>query len=246
MKEEIQETLQSGAGKPIIETAQESFGSIKAVIFDMDGVLIDSEPFWREAEIVVFKRVGIELTESMCFETMGLRVDEVVNYWYGKQPWDNFVPAELEERIIDAVVERIVSEGRAKDGAAQAIEHFRGKGFKIALASSSPYRIIQAVVQRLGIAEKFDCIYSAEEEEYGKPHPGVYLTTARKLSVGPSECLAIEDSLNGVLAAKAARMKCIAVPEDLTQIDRRFVIADLIFTSLLDFNDDDWQQISSS
>lgn len=225
---------------------KEPINSIEAVIFDMDGVLIDSEPFWREAEMVVFKQVGVQLTESMCFETMGLRVDEVVNYWYRKQPWDNFAAGELEEQIVDAVIEQIVSSGRAKEGAEQAIAYFKNKGLKIALASSSPYRIIQAVVQRLGISENFDCIYSAEEEEYGKPHPGVYLTTARKLDVSPSECLAIEDSFNGVLAAKAARMKCIAIPEGSMHTDPRFVIADLILNSLLDFNNNVWQQISSS
>lgn len=208
--------------------------SIEAVIFDMDGVLIDSEPFWREAEIEVFKQVGVQLTEKMCLETMGLRVDELVNYWYRKHPWSDFEADVLENQIIESMVDRIELDGAAKDGAIQTIEFFKARDLKLALASSSPYRIIKAVINRLKISEKFECIYSAEEEKYGKPHPGVYLTTAQKLGVSPSACLAIEDSFNGVLAAKAARMVCVAVPEFSIPPDPRFVIADLMLNSLED------------
>lgn len=233
MKKEFKEAPLDDSLAESSKITKKSSSSIKAVIFDMDGVLIDSEPFWREAEIAVFKQVGVELTESMCYETMGLRVDEIVDYWYGKNKWKNFVAGKLEGNIIDEVIKRILSNGKAKDGAKQAIEFFKGKGLKIALASSSPYRIIRAVVERLEIADEFDCVYSAEEEEYGKPHPGVYINTALKLCVNASECLAIEDSFNGVLAAKAAKMKCVAIPEGHSDTDPRFVIADMILDSLL-------------
>jgi sugar-phosphatase len=176
---------------------------------------------------------------------MGLRVDEVVDYWRRRHDFGECASGELEGAIIGGVVERILSKGKAKEGVAHALEFFRGRGVSVALASSSAYRLIRAVTERFGLADKFDCVYSAEEEEYGKPHPGVYLTTARRLGVAPSECLAIEDSFNGVLAAKAARMKCVAVPEHAQRRDPRFAIADAVLDSLADVNLEVWRELDA-
>ncbi len=216
---------------------------IRAVIFDMDGVLIDSEPFWQESEIEAFGRAGLALTREMCLQTMGLRVDEVVEHWRRRRDFDRTPAGALEDSIIGGVVERILSKGEAKEGAAEALEFFRGRGVRVALASSSAYRLIRAVTGRLGLADSFDCVYSAEDEEYGKPHPGVYLTTARRLGVAPTECLAIEDSFNGVLAAKAARLSCVAVPEPAQRRDPRFSIADLVLDSLAGVDMRMWQRL---
>ncbi|HEV7893179.1 MAG TPA: hexitol phosphatase HxpB [Pyrinomonadaceae bacterium] len=218
---------------------------IEAVIFDMDGVLIDSEPFWQESEMDAFARVGLRLTHEMCAQTMGLRVDEVVDYWHRHHAWEGTPSGELEEAIIGGVAERILSKGEAKEGVARALDFFRSRGVKVALASSSAYRLIRAVTERFGLSDKFDCVYSAEDEEYGKPHPGVYLTTARRLNVSPAACLAVEDSFNGVLSAKAARMKCIAVPEEGARHDPRFQIADVILGSLEEIDEEVWRCVSA-
>ena len=218
---------------------------IRAVIFDMDGVLIDSEPFWQESEIDVFGRAGLPLTREMCLQTMGLRVDEVVEYWRRRRPFDDAPAGTLEDAIIGGVVERILSKGEAREGAAHALEFFRARGLPVALASSSAYRLIGAVTERLGLAGAFDVVYSAEEEEYGKPHPGVYLTTARKLGVAPAECLAVEDSFNGVLAARAGRMRCVAVPEPAQKLDPRFAIADVVLDSLADVDVGVWEALNA-
>ena len=218
---------------------------IEAVIFDMDGVLIDSEPFWQESEVDAFGRVGLALTREMCMETMGLRVDEVVDYWRRRRAFDECPSPELEDAIIGGVAERILSKGEAKEGVAYALEFFRERGVRVALASSSASRLIHAVTERFGLADKFECVYSAEEEEYGKPHPGVYLTTARRLGVAPAECLAVEDSFNGVLAAKAARMKCAAIPEPAQRHDPRFAIADVVLDSLADINMEVWRRLDA-
>jgi beta-phosphoglucomutase-like phosphatase (HAD superfamily) len=217
---------------------------IEAVIFDMDGVLIDSEPFWQESEMDAFARVGLRLTREMCMQTMGLRVDEVVDYWHRRHAWEGVPSGEFEEAIIGGVAERILSKGEAKEGVARALDFFRSRGVKVALASSSAYRLIRAVTERFQLSHKFDCVYSAEDEEYGKPHPGVYLTTARRLDVSPAACLAVEDSFNGVLAAKAARMKCIAVPEEGARRDPRFQIADVILGSLEEIDEEVWRRVS--
>lgn len=217
---------------------------IKAVIFDMDGLLIDSEPLWQEAEIAIFKKVNITLTSQLCLQTKGLRIDEVVNYWYQKYPWTNFSQKQVEELIVAKVIELISLQGKALAGVDNAISFVQKKQVKIALASSSSLKIIQAALKKLNLADAFEIVYSAESEKLGKPYPGVYLTTAHKLNVSPQECMALEDSLNGVLAAKAAQMKCIAIPERSQLNNPQFAIADKILHSLEELNEDVWNSLS--
>ena len=218
---------------------------IEAVIFDMDGLLIDSEPLWQQAEIAIFKQVGIILIPSMCLRTKGLRIDEVVEYWYNRYPWDKLSKLQVQEAIVDKLIEFIHTEGKALVGVNDAINYVKTKDVKIALASSSSYKIINAALQKLDIADDFEIIYSAESEPLGKPHPGVYLTTAEKLGVSPQNCLALEDSLNGVLAAKAAQMKCIAIPEMSENHNPKFAIADMVLESLQQLNDNVWDFVNS-
>ncbi|MEM7595010.1 MAG: hexitol phosphatase HxpB, partial [Cyanobacteria bacterium P01_A01_bin.83] len=158
---------------------------IKAVIFDLDGLLIDSEPLWQQAEILIFKQVNIELTPKLCLQTKGLRIDEVVDYWYQKYPWTNLTKSEVEQLIVDKLIELIKSQGKALPGVAHAISFVRQKQVQIALASSSSLKIIQAALKALNLNNAFVEVYSAESEILGKPHPGVYLTTANKLNVAP-------------------------------------------------------------
>lgn len=218
---------------------------IKAVIFDMDGLLIDSEPLWQESEIVVFGKVGLRLDHQMCLETMGMRVDAVVDYWYARHPWESVSRKEIEDGIIDEVVERIIRQATPMEGVDSVINFVQSKRVRVALASSSSSRIIGAVLDKFDLREKFEVIHSAEEEEHGKPHPGVYLTTAHKLGVKPIECLAIEDSLNGVKAAKAAGMLCIAVPDATTRGDARFALADVVLSSLSEIDNEVWSRLET-
>lgn len=202
---------------------------IRAAIFDMDGLLIDSEPFWREVEVEVFRDVGVPLTEAMCHQTTGLRIDDVVAHWQRRHPWQQPAASVVQERIVARMVETIAARGVAKRGVGHALDWAAGSGLQLALASASPMRIIRAVLDRLGLAERFHVVRSAEDEPWGKPHPAIFLTTAAALDVRPEECLVFEDSLNGVIAAKAARMRCVCVPETR---DPRFVLADERLESL--------------
>lgn len=206
----------------------------QAVIFDMDGLLIDSEPLWMRAEIDVFADVGIPLDEETCALTRGLRTDDVVDYWFQRRPWTDVTPAELERRLIDRVCQLVRAEGRSLRGAQEAVSRARAGGRRLALASSSPTRIIQTTLARLGLEGAFDVVQSAEHEPFGKPHPSVFLTTARKLDVRATSCLVLEDSMTGVIAAKAARMGCVAVPFGYPEQDARFVLADAVVGSLDD------------
>jgi HAD superfamily hydrolase (TIGR01509 family) len=205
---------------------------IEAVIFDMDGILIDSEPLWKIGEKKAFAKVGISLTTDMCNLTMGYRANEVVDYWYEKFPWKGISKIEVEEDMVNSVTEEIRFNGKAMAGVNQALNAFKKNNFKIGLASSSSSKIINVVIDQLGIRHFFDVIQSAENEEYGKPHPSVFLQAAARLKVHPTHCLVIEDSVNGVIAGKAARMKVIAIPDHTLAGDKRFAIADLTLGSL--------------
>jgi mannitol-1-/sugar-/sorbitol-6-/2-deoxyglucose-6-phosphatase len=209
---------------------------IQAVIFDMDGLLIDSEPLWRVAETAAMNRVGVPMVEEDGFKTIGMRTDEVVEYWYARHPWQGISKKEVEADIVSGVIELIETQGKAMPSARETVLAVAEAGYRVGLASSSSSDIINAVLAKLQLAPHFEVVQSAEHEPYGKPHPAVYIECARRLGVPPDSCLAIEDSPNGVLAAKSARMRCIAVPAPELRGDRRFCIADRELTSLDEFS----------
>ena len=207
----------------------------QAIIFDMDGLLIDSESLWFEAEKKVLAKVGIDLSYNMFLKTRGLREDEVVDYWYGKYKWITLSKEEVVNEILNRVTDLIEEKGNLLPGARATITLVRNMGCKVALVSSSYIGVIQAVLKKFNF-NNFDCVYSAENEIKGKPDPAVYLTACNKLNVEAKKCLAFEDSVNGVKAAKAAGIVCIAVPAREEKNDERFKIADSIINSLEEVN----------
>jgi HAD superfamily hydrolase (TIGR01509 family) len=209
---------------------------MKTIIFDMDGILIDSEPLWKIAEIEAFAKVGLNTTETDFEESVGLRIDEVVKLWHAKVKWTNKTVKEVEDDIVNILIREIKSQGKELLGVTDLLKKLKFKGFKIGLATSSYQRIIDAVLEKLNIGEYFDICHSAEHEIHGKPHPSVFITTAKKLGVSPIDCLVFEDSLNGVIAAKAARMKVIAVPEHCNTFNPKLILADKIIDSLANFD----------
>ena len=207
-----------------------------AAIFDMDGLLIDSEPLWHKAEILVFATVGLHLSDAQCRETTGVRIDEVVRIRYRQQPWHNKSCAQVEQEIMAEVQRLAVTEGRALPGVHAVLDEFAALGVPLAVASSSPTSMIRAVVAHLGIAHYFNVLCSAADEEHGKPHPAVYLNTARQLGVAPERCVAFEDSVPGVLSAHAAGMTVVAVPEPHHFECAEFALAALKLRSLAEFS----------
>jgi mannitol-1-/sugar-/sorbitol-6-/2-deoxyglucose-6-phosphatase len=215
---------------------------IKAVIFDMDGLLINSEPFWQKAEIEVFKLAGIELTKTMCHQTMGLRIDEAILYWHKIFGLKKYSAKQVQELVMDKVVEYIVQQGGPLRGVIDCLDFFEEKNIPIAIASSSYYKIIDAVVKKLNISSYFDLIVSAQDTEYGKPHPGIFIETAKRLQIAPQQCLVFEDSANGVLAALSAQMKVVAVPDNELKNKKEFLAADLVIDSLEKWNENLWSK----
>jgi len=204
----------------------------KAIIFDMDGLLINSEPYWKIAEKKVFRKLGLTLTDTLLQQVMGFRLSEVVTHWYQYQPWQNPNFEQTENEILECVEILIQEHAEAMPGVYELLAFLAAQNIPMALASSSAMSLINMVIDKLAINRYFDVVCSAEIEPYGKPHPGIFLTAAKKLNAIPSNCLVIEDSINGVIAAKAARMKCVAVPELASASDKRFAIADLQLASL--------------
>jgi mannitol-1-/sugar-/sorbitol-6-/2-deoxyglucose-6-phosphatase len=191
--------------------------NLQAYIFDMDGLLIDSEPLWRRAEISVLKTVGVPLTDDMCKETMGTRLDEMVAYWFQRFPWSGKSQNEVGGEILAEVTSLIAAEGLPMPGVREILELLMSRGEHLGLASSSPPALIEAVLTRLEIKSCFSVVCSAVDEQWGKPHPGVYLTTAKKMNADPALCVAFEDSPAGVESARKAGMTVVAVSPDCGQ-----------------------------
>ena len=204
-----------------------------AVIYDMDGVIINSEPFWKATEIAVFKKVGLDFEKIGGEKTVGLRIDEVIDFWYARYPWKSLSTNQVLREIMDEMVRRVKEEGDSMIGVKESISFFKENGKKIALASSSYHELIDAVLERLAIREYFEIINSAEDLEYGKPHPQIYIKTANDLRVDPTRCLVIEDSMNGIISGKAAKMQVVAIPEGTHSPDARIILADQVEESLL-------------
>ena len=190
---------------------QKTGNKIEAIIFDMDGVIIDSEQIWKRAEKEVFSSVGVKLSDELCNITEAMTTSEVTNFWFDKFPWKNKSLEEIEHGVINRVAHLIKEEGKAIDGIEEFIKSLKSKGYKIGLATNSPSNLIPVVLEKLKLSDYFDVTSSAEHEAEGKPAPFVYLTVAEKLNVKPENCLAIEDSHSGLLAAKKAGMKTVII-----------------------------------
>jgi HAD superfamily hydrolase (TIGR01509 family) len=210
---------------------------LNTVIFDMDGLLIDSEPLWNEAAAEVFSRYGIKVTDEQYAITTGLRTKEFVHWWFTfyKIPMEQ---AEIARKaIVEKVIDKILHKGKPLPGLAHILTYFMERKFKIGLATSSPQEVIDTVMNHLKIGKCFQAICSGDQLQYGKPHPQVYLNCAEALGSDPMECICFEDSFNGLIAVKAARMKCVVIPAPHQHHETRWSAADLKISSLQNFND---------
>jgi HAD superfamily hydrolase (TIGR01509 family) len=209
---------------------------LNTVIFDMDGLLIDSEPLWGEAAEEILSQFNVKLTTEQYHMHTGLRTREFLTWWFAHFQIPAVHIEKAENDLVDLVMYKIGQAPRFMPGVPHIIEFFREHGFNIGLASSSPMRLIDFVENLGHLNGYFQVKTSAEFLEYGKPHPQVYLNCAEQLGASPLQCIAFEDSFNGMIAAKAARMKCVIVPAHEQQKQARWQAADLKLSSLTNFN----------
>lgn len=206
---------------------------IRAAIFDMDGLLIDSEPLWDRGEHEVLSELGVDFTRRHELpDTRGLRIDLVVDLWFGQQPWTGPDRATVVERIISRVIALVEETRPLLPGVHEAVALCKAQGLKVGLASASPLYMLEKVLTMFDLRDQFDALASADKLDYSKPHPQVYLNCAAQLGVSPLNCVALEDSVNGMIASKAARMRSIVVPAAESQLDPRFSLADIKLSSL--------------
>jgi len=205
--------------------------ALKAVIFDMDGVLIDSEKFWTQAELDVFSSYGVQVTEDLAAQTRYMTTQEVTEFWYERFPWENFDASDLENKVVTRVIEMIQNQDCTMSGVQEFIKNLKNKEYKIGLATNAPLRVAHVVLEKLQVRDLFDTVHSSEFETHGKPHPAVYLTSAKNLGVSPEHCIAIEDSHSGLKAAKGAGMQTVIFTNNDESIH-----SDLADFKILDFN----------
>lgn len=206
---------------------------IEAIIYDMDGLLIDSMLHWAEFWNVFWAKRGVEVTSEMVRYMTG-RSGKENALWIR----ENFLPNFEEEDYLSVRAEWMVDVYKTKTklmpGAEEIIKHGRLKGFKQAIASGAPLKVIDIVVKRFVFTDDLDEIVSADHVKHiGKPDPIIFLHTAEKLGIKPEHCVVFEDAENGVIAAKRAGMKCVAVLDPRWSFGD-FSQADLIVNSLED------------
>lgn len=193
---------------------------MKAVIFDMDGVLIDSEPIYQEANEELFIRLGISLGYDEYASYVGTNTEfmwtQLKNKYNLPQPLEELMEVSKSVRL-----EALQTLPRLEpvDGVVDFLKLLKTNGYKMAVASSSPKNQIELVTKRLSIGDFFDALVSGDEVKRSKPAPDIFLRAAEILEIAPKDCIVVEDSSNGVIAAKSCHMKCIgyANPSSFTQ-----------------------------
>lgn len=206
---------------------------ILAAIFDMDGLIMDSEPLWDRAELEVIASLGVDISRrNELPDLLGLRIDVVVGLWFAQQPWNGPTREEVTARIISRAISLVEEQRPLLPGAREAIALCKANGLLVGLASASPLHMLEKVLTMFDLRDHFDALASAEKLPLSKPHPQVYLDCAASLGVDPLSCVALEDSTNGMIASKAARMRSIVVPAEENFHDPRYALADVKLTSL--------------
>lgn len=200
------------------------------VIFDMDGLLIDSEPTWKRVESEALKRaLGLELTPEQLKRFTGRATRDFVRLVALDNPQLSVDEPALIELILSMMAQRIV-DAPLLPGARELINFLQAEGIPMAIASSTPRMLIEAVVERHQLP--IEVITSGAEAKASKPHPEVFLQAAERLNADPFDCWVFEDSLNGVIAARAASMKVVAVPATNYSPMEHFSIANRIDKNL--------------
>jgi beta-phosphoglucomutase family hydrolase len=181
---------------------------IKAVLFDMDGVIAETEHVHIEAEKQTMLKYGVQITEDELHRYTGMTAKQMFTGLIAKYKLDTTIEKIFNEK--EQIMFRLLeTDAQPVKGVIELLHKLKEKQVKLAVASSSHRRLVQYVLRKLEITEVFDSIISAEDVEHGKPDPEIFLKSAKRLNVSPAECLVVEDAELGVEAAIAAGMKCL-------------------------------------
>jgi HAD superfamily hydrolase (TIGR01509 family) len=204
-------------------------GRYRAVIFDMDGLLLDTEALWLAAEEELFRNHGAEFTRDDQLAVIGTSVDFTSRYFAERLGWPLDRGRELVDEMMALMHGHVRRQVDARPGAVELVDELKRLDVPLGLASNSPGFLVADALATAGLADTFDTVVSVDDVVRPKPAPDLYLLACERLGVDPSEALALEDSSSGVRAAKAAGLTCIAVPlfteTDVSAADR--VIASL-------------------
>jgi HAD superfamily hydrolase (TIGR01509 family) len=195
----------------------------RAVVFDMDGLLLETEVLWQRAEARLFERHGAEFTFEDKLTVMGTSAAFTGEFFARRLGYPADRAAALIREVSDLMLEELQAQVDARPGAVELVKRLQGR-VPLGLASNSPRFLVDAALQSAGFSEAFDAVVSSDDVARPKPAPDLYLLACERLGVPPADALALEDTTSGIAAAKAAGMACIAVPQfaetDVTAADR--------------------------
>jgi beta-phosphoglucomutase len=204
----------------------------RAVIFDMDGVLTDSEPLINAAAIAMFKEKGLKVLPEDFLQFIGAGEDRYIGGVAEKHHFPLDLPS-AKARTYDIYLDLVRAQLGAFPGARELVQACRKAGLGLAVASSADQIKVEANLRKIGLpAESWDAVVTGEEVKNKKPAPDIFLCAAAKLHLEPAECVVVEDAVNGVQAAKAAGMRCVAVAQTFPA--ERLNNADLVKQKILD------------